>query len=244
MNELDNIYIRKSNDLIQKARFNLSLQQQKIILYLIGKINPIDEDFHELSLSINEFCKACGIDAQSGKTYEYIKEQIKSIADKSVWIKMPNGKENLIRWIEKAIIDKGNIIIRLDSDLKPYLLNLHSNYTKYELLWTLAFKSKYTIRLYEYVKSIHYDKLHEYKHTISITELKTRLSAEKYEEYYKFRQKVLDKAIAEINDLSDIKIEYTANKEGKQVKSITIIIKPITDFKERLEHYQKAQEGK
>lgn len=244
MNELENIYIRKSNDLIRKARFNLSLQQQKIILYLIGKINPLDEDFHEYTLNIQEFCNACGIDAQSGKTHEYIKEQIKTIADKSLWIKMPNGKETLIRWIEKATIDKGNIIIRLDNDLKPYLLNLHSNYTKYELLWTLAFKSKYTIRLYEYIKSIHYDKMREYTHTISIDELKVRLNAENYEEYYKFRQKILDKAIEEINAQSDIKLSYTANKEGRQIVSITITVKPITDFKERLEHYQKAQEGK
>ena len=30
----------KSNDLITKSRFSLSLQQQRIILFMISKINP------------------------------------------------------------------------------------------------------------------------------------------------------------------------------------------------------------
>ena len=35
----------KSNELIQKSRFDLSLQEQKIILYLISQISPFDEEF-------------------------------------------------------------------------------------------------------------------------------------------------------------------------------------------------------
>ena len=37
--------VNKSNDLIQRSRFNLSLQEQKIILYLISQITPYDHDF-------------------------------------------------------------------------------------------------------------------------------------------------------------------------------------------------------
>lgn len=244
MNELDNIYVRKSNDLIRKARFSLSLQQQKIILYLISKIQPTDEDFHEYTFSINDFCIACGINTQSGKTYEYVKDQIKQIADKSLWIKMPTGAETLLRWIEKAKIENGNIKIRLDSDLKPYLLNLHSNYTMYELLWTLSFKSKYTIRLYELIKSIHYDKLNKYERTFSVDELKRLLNAEKYEKYYQFRQKVLDKAIQELNEQSDLLVSYKPVKEGKTITKIILIIEPVYDIKERFKRYQKAQEGR
>ena len=50
----------KANELIQKSRFNLSLQQQKIILYLISQIDRNDKEFKLYSFSIQHFCKVCG----------------------------------------------------------------------------------------------------------------------------------------------------------------------------------------
>ena len=52
----------KANELIQKSRFSLSLQQQKIVLYLISQITPFDEDFKLYEFSIIEFCRVSGID--------------------------------------------------------------------------------------------------------------------------------------------------------------------------------------
>ena len=69
----------KANELIQKSRFNLSLQQQKIVLYLISQITAFDEDFKLYEFSINEFCKVCGIDDTSGKNYTDLKNAIKDI---------------------------------------------------------------------------------------------------------------------------------------------------------------------
>ena len=54
----------KSNDLIQKSRFDLSLQEQKIILYLISQITPYDEEFKLYEFSITDFCKILAIRIQ------------------------------------------------------------------------------------------------------------------------------------------------------------------------------------
>ena len=89
----------KSNDLIQKSRFSLSLLQQRILLYLISQITPVDDDFKLYEFSIAEFCKVCGI-SYNGRSYNEIKAIIKEIADKSVWITLADGKtETLVRWI-------------------------------------------------------------------------------------------------------------------------------------------------
>ncbi|MCL2593380.1 MAG: replication initiation protein, partial [Defluviitaleaceae bacterium] len=106
MNELRNYKVVKANDLIQKSRFQLSLQEQKIILYIISKIKPTDEDFIIQNFSIIEFCKVCGIDSDNGKNYKNIKEAIKTLADKSLWLLLDSGSEALIRWINKAWINK------------------------------------------------------------------------------------------------------------------------------------------
>jgi hypothetical protein len=42
----------KRNDLIQYSRYNLTIQEQKIILYLISKIAPSDTDLKLYSFNI------------------------------------------------------------------------------------------------------------------------------------------------------------------------------------------------
>lgn len=216
----------KSNELIQKSRFSLTTNQQKIILYLISKLKYQDNDFKELKVDIKDFCRVCGIDLSSGRTYNELKNSIKQIADKSIWIDKENGDSALVRWIEKPIIHKndGIITIKLDEDLKPYLLDLKEKYTQYELIYTLKMKSKYSIRLYELLKSRQYNKLKNYTVKYSINELKKLLDAENYKTFKDFRRRVIEKAIEEINNFSDINIECLTIKQGKTVIEIEIRI--------------------
>ena len=220
--ELRNKTVTKANDLIQKSRFNLSLQQQKIVLYLISQITSLDEDFKLYEFSIAEFCRVCGIDDNSGKTYQDLKTAIKEIADKSLWVAIDEKRETLLRWIEKPYIDAGSgtIRIRLDSDMKPFLLQLKQNFTSYELLWTLHFKSKYTIRLYELVKSLHFHDLGDYLRRYSVDELKRLLGGEVYREYRDFKRRVLVPAVKEINQYSDKSVSFEEIRRGRKVIGI------------------------
>lgn len=224
----------KSNDLIQKSRFSLSATQQKIILYLISKIKYNDEDFEEYEIHIKDFCEVCGIDYTQGSAYKDVKENIKKISDKSMWIEF-DDRETLVRWIEKPTIYKqsGIIKIKFDEDLKPYLLNLKEKYTQYELIYTLQMKSKYSIRLYEILKSKQYDTRKEYNTTFDVEKLKHLLSAETYTEYKEFNRTVLKKAIEEINKYSDINVFYIPVRCGRNIKKIEFNIK-TKHFKERL----------
>lgn len=220
-----NALIVKSNDLIQKSRFDLSAVQQKVVLYLISQIKPYDEEFKLYEFSIQDFCDVCGIDKESGGNYSVLKKAIKEIADKSIWITLPDGKETLVRWIEKPYIDKnsGTIKIKIDEDMRPYLLQIGENFTKYELIWTVQFKSKYSIRLYEFIKSIHYYELATYEKIYSLEELRKLMGAEETNKDWKnFRVRVLEPAINEINTYSNKFIEYEAITKGKAVVKILL----------------------
>ena len=140
-----------------------------------------------------------------------------------------------MRWIEKPYIDdnSGIIQIKLDADMKPYLLQLKENFTKYELLWTLNFKSKYTIRLYELIKSIHYHDVYAYEKEFDIDELRRMLGAETYKTYQTFKTRVLEPAIAEINGYSDKNVEYEPIKKGRAISKIKRLISS-KDTRERL----------
>lgn len=224
--EVRNKTVTKANELIQKSRFSLSLQQQKIVLYLISQISPYDDDFKIYEFSIQEFCRVCGIDETSGGNYQILKDAVKEIADKSLWITIEEDEETLLRWIEKPYINKKNgvIKIRLDNDMMPFLLQLKQNFTSYELIWTLHFKSKYTIRLYELVKSIHFHDLDSYTREFPLEELKRMLGAETYKTYQAFKERVLLRAVQEINDYSDKTLSYEVIKSGRAVSKIKFTV--------------------
>lgn len=217
----------KSNDLIQKSRFNLSLQQQKIVLYLISMITPYDEEFKLYEFSIQEFCRICGIETNSGKHYTTLKAAIKEIADKSLWIEL-EGEESLLRWIAKPYINKrdGVIKIRLDEDMRPFLLQLKDNFTSYEIIWTLHFKSKYTIRLYELIKSIHFHDLEEYTREYTVENLRRLLGVkESYNTWQRLNDRVLSPAVREINENSDKIVIMTPIKKGRAYEKVKFTIK-------------------
>ena len=230
----------KANDLIQQSRFHLTLQEQKIILYLISKIKPNDYDFAVHEFSIIDFCRICGIDYDNGKNYKNIKDAIKNLADKSIWITLEDGSETILRWIDRAWINKksGLVKIKIDDMMKPYLLRLKARFTQYELFYTLAMRSRYSLRLYELLKSYEYQQ----KKTFDINELKRTLSTENYVRYPDFKRYVIDIAMKEINELTDISIEYEVIQEGKRYTKIKFSIEVKKNMQERLKAWNKIYE--
>lgn len=70
------MFVAKSNALIQRSRYSLTLQQQRILLFLISKIKPTDTPEETYTFSIEEFCKVCGITASTGDYYKTIKDDL------------------------------------------------------------------------------------------------------------------------------------------------------------------------
>lgn len=213
----------KSNDMIRNTRYDLSSAEQKIILRLIQMIQPNDTDFKMYKFDIKEFCQICNIDFQSGANHTYIKNALKGLHDKSFWLR-EDKREILCSWISTAIISDGSGIIEIElhKHLKPYLLELKKNFTEYSYSYILTMKSKYSIRMYELLKSYNFMTTV----TIGIEDLKKTLCIESYNRFYDFKKNVIDIAIAEINNVADIKVAYNINKTRRLPVSITFEITP------------------
>lgn len=213
----------KSNEIIQKARYELSVLEQKTIAYIVSMIKPGDTHLKEYEFDIRHYSKVCGIDYDSGKNYENIKSAIKGLRDKSFWIKLEDGSESLCSWVNKANVNKrsGKVKIRLDDDMQKYLIGLLEQFTQYELLSTLPMKSQYSFRIYELLKSYAFTKTHIF----NIDELRSQLMAENYERFPDFRRNVLDIAMKEINEYTDIEVSYDLVKKGNKVIQVIFRIK-------------------
>lgn len=213
-----NELVVKHNDLLRKSRYTLSANEQKIIIYLVSKIKAEDKKLKEIEISVIDFCKVIGIET-NGAAYNRIKETIKTLSDKSWWIDTGDSKEILFRWINEAEIEKGSGIIKLELNkhLEPYLLELKENFTKYELINVLSLRSKYSIRLYELLKSY----LWRGNWDIHVDELRALLETEcKYKEFKDFKKRVLTPSIKEINDFTDLTVQMETLKKGRIISDI------------------------
>lgn len=224
--------ITKANSLIQRAKFDLTRPEQRIILYLISQIRPTDNDFKTYQFSIIDFCRICGIE-RGGTTYSEVKRQIQALADKSFWMRTQDGKQSLLRWIAKAKLDdSGYLEIRIDEDLRPYLLNLMNSFTQYQLCYVLRFKHKWSFRLYELAKSIHYHEEKPYKRRFEIEEFKMLIGAENYKDYKSFNRFVLKPTVEEINEKTDkiISVEKIISKKKVVAVDIQVESKSMVEI--------------
>ena len=178
-------------------------------------------------MEINQFCEVCGMDMKNGYYYTTLKDDLKKMADASVWIKLPGGKERLFRWLNTIEINAGSgkIKYKFHEATEQYLYDLHSRYTKYELINVLAFRSKYSIRLYELLKS--YANVGRIRFLIG--EFKQLMDAETYDRFVDLKRKVIEPAAGEINELSaDMRVEYAFFKEGRGIAAIEFYIEGVS----------------
>ena len=214
-----NHIVVKDNDLV-RARYNLTVNQQKIIAYIISLIKPEDKEMKMYEISISDYCELCGI--EKDYFYQDIKDVIDNLDSKSFWVET-DQKVFKFRWISEIEIIKrsGKVRLMLNSNLKKYLLDLKEKFTTYELYNILALKSKYSIRMYELFKSYSF----QGKIRIDLEELKQLLYAENYKDYRGFRRRVIEPAINEINEFTDLEVSFDPITKGKKIIALEFTIK-------------------
>lgn len=227
--------VSKSNIIIQQSRYSLSMQEQKALAYICSLIKPTDTTL-TYEFNILDFCAVLGI-THSGKNYSDIKRTLKNLVSKVMWLKLDNDTETTVNWLSKVYINKhqGICKIILDNDLAPYLLNLREKFLSYGLYNVLALRSKYSLRLYELLKSY----LYLNNKTFKIDELKELLmlgssSSKSYSEFKVFNRNIIKKSINEINELTDLYVTYNTIKIGHFVSAINFTIKEKTNLDKTL----------
>ena len=208
----------KANEIIQKARYDLSLSEIKAFSYIVSKVKPGDPVGTEYVFRINDYCKLAGINTNDKDNIAMVKKAVKSLRDKSFWITQVDGTETTVGWLDKAWINKGSgkIKVRFDEDMQKYITGLYENFTQYTLLCTLPMQSSYSIRIYELLKSYAFTKTH----TFAVDQLKKLLGCENYVRFPDFRRKVLEIATREINEYTDLEVSWEPITQGRKVIEI------------------------
>lgn len=223
-----NNLIVQHNQLIQSC-YKTTLQEKRLILWLMAQIKYKDQDFHKYTLKVSDFAKMIGL-KNNHNIYSELEKITSNLLSKVMTIE--NKTDNTLTqlsFFSSSIYNynKGTVAFSFDPALKPYLLELNKQYTAFSLNTVIQFTSFYAIRIYEL--------LQQYKaigqRRMSITELRRYLGIEdsQYKLYASFKTRIIKFAEKEINTKSDLYFDYKEEKEGRKVIAIEFFIRENTN---------------
>lgn len=206
-----------------KQSLMLSVYQKKLLLLLISRINKDTQSFATEEISFSDYCNILNVPV-GGKTNKIIKDSIIDLCNKNFIFDTAPGLSQVFCWIEPSDteIDWNKKVIRtkLGRKLQPYYLGLSELFTSFQLGFAINFKSKYSYRVYEYLRSY----ANQGIITIKVENAYEILADNKYTVFADFERKVVKKAIGEINEFSDINVKYSLIKNKNKTTHITFVI--------------------
>lgn len=215
----NNLLVTKHNALVE-ASYRLSLEEQRLILACIAKINPTDH--HGLPKTITVSAKDYSdiYDIQLKHCYEQLKEATDGLYERDIKIK--NHKNQTLgrsRWVQSVHYNKseGSVTLNFSDYVRPYLGQLNGLFKSYQLNNVASLKSSYSIRLYEL--------LNQWKDTgrrfITLDDFHRALkTGEIYDRYADLRRCVIEPAIKELNKKTNFTVFYHPKKKGRKIVSL------------------------
>lgn len=206
------------SDKITKGRSKLSLSEMKAFLATITTIDAKnDTEFKEVTLTKKEFCGDTNLDFRTVKLVcKTLLKQVYEIENNQVWKAYPIYQ--MFEYDKKT----DEVRFKFNDYMRPYLLELTQKFTKYQIKNIINMTSKYSIRTYQLLKDFRDIKRHiEFELEDFCDKLEVPKSKRKWGD---FQIDIMQTAIKEINELTDIRILgiFPERKRGKKVLSFSI----------------------
>src|SRR5690625_4736000 len=209
--------IKKSNDLsMAELNYGLTLNQMQLFAFAIFSTQQNGKtEFRK-----HEFQKKFGI--QQYRTEDAYTDSEKIMDLKS---SVKDLEEDYIKFTNifiEMIYNKGYFRFEWNPKMIPHILELKQRYVITDLRITSHFKSSFSWRLYDYLRA-HYGYWHKES---SKEELMRLFGVEKVKSYRKgtahFKRRVLDVAIEEINEHTELEVWYTEKRVGNKITGFVL----------------------
>lgn len=236
---VNDLTVVKANSLIE-ASYRLTLDEMRLLALTIGTMDPKSNQ-QVFEFTIDDFMKQFP-DLKRDSVYEQIKSAIKRISDRWVYTE-DDERITEFRWVSSRTYFKkeGRFKIALTNEIMPYLTQLKGQFTQYQLNHISGFTSVHTMRLYELLTQ--YKRLGE--RYIAVEDLKKWLNLEdKYSLWAELQRWVIKPALVEINETSDLFVEYEPIKRGRKIIGIEFSIRYEKPVKKRPSFPHKNKYGK
>ena len=220
----------KDNALIN-ASYNLDLVEQRLILLAIvearesGKgINANDPLTVHAESYINQF----GVHRNTA--YQALKDACNDLFARQFSYQKINERGNIenyrSRWVSEIGYVDNEAVVKLifAPAIVPLITRLEEHFTKYELQQVSNLSSAYAVRLYELLiawrstGSTPIIELSDFRQRIGVLD-------NEYKRMERFKTSVLELAIKQINEHTDITVKYEQHKRGRSISGFSFTFK-------------------
>lgn len=219
----------KSNKLVQALQ-TLTLSESRLLQLAIVDARETGQGLstdEPLELNALRYSKAFNVSPDAA--YLALTEAEDSLFKRQFTITNEDGSVTKSRWIQDANYRKGEgrILVTLTRVVIEHVTKIdgfEQYFTSYHLRKTSEFKSVYAIRLYELLmqwKTIGKTPMFE------LNKFRSQLGIgiNEYTRMEAFKRRVLDIAIDQINEFSDITIKYEQHKKGRTISGFSFNFK-------------------
>ena len=228
--EVSKQLVTKDNSLIG-ASYSLGVVEQRLIFLAIIEAREqktLIEAGGVLRIFAQSYAKQFNVEKHT--SYEAMKRAVEGLYEAGFAYSKVDERSGKIgnyksRWVDKIgyIDDLGCVELVFASDVIPLITRLEARYTEYELKQVVGLQSEYAIRLYELI--IQWRSVGTTSQ-ISLVELREKLGlVDEYQRIEAFKRRVLDLAITQINEHTDITSEYEQHKQGRVITGFTFKFK-------------------
>lgn len=217
------VKVSKSNYLVE-ASYKLTLQEQRLILACLSKIDSRLEVPKEVSISASDYAGMLQMDIKNAHRELY--KAAEKLYDRSIIVSDPEKIEEF-RWIQKKAIyhkGEGRVTFTWSDDVLIYISQLKRRFTTYRLIDVAKINSPYGIRLYELL--MQFSSTRERK--INLCDFKSLFNlGDKYPLFRDLNKWVIKPAVKEINESSNLVVYYSTVRKGRNVAALQF------DFQEK-----------
>lgn len=228
---MKNDLVVKDNALIN-ASYNLEVTEQRLILLSIIRARETGQGISSDSkLEIHASDYASRFDVTKEAAYNALKNAVNNLFERKFSFKeihKDTNKEIVVksRWVSRIayIDDLATLEVTFAPDVVPLITRLEKHFTSYQLKQVAQLTSKYAIRLYEFL--IAWRNVGKTP-VISLSEFREKLGLEinEYQKMVNFKSRVLEPAIKQINELTDIHVKYEQYKTGRSISGLSFTFK-------------------
>lgn len=221
----------KSNALIQ-ASYTLGLVEQRLILMSIVGARETEEGVTAetlLTVRAQDYAELFGVEKHTA--YKVLSEAVETLFNRRATVEVYDKKRDrtrpmAVRWVTAMAYEEGegSITLRFGHEVVPELTRLEENFTSYELEQVAGLKSAYAVRLYELLiqwrtagKTPIFE-INQFRGQLG-------LGVNEYLIMGDFKKRVLDYAVKQINDHTDIKATYEQHKTGRTITGFSFKFK-------------------
>lgn len=216
----------RQHNAITTARYEMSACEMDIVFALLSKLTNKDKPGTMYQIQIKE------LELLTGRQWQY-KQLLESTEQLNSRVYHIEDKKKLLQvgLLASAEYLKGQGIIELEvsEKMRPYLIDLKNNFTSFRLQAAFSLTSKFAKRIYQLAsqwKDVGETKtytLDEFKFMLNLKDPKGK-EPEQYTQISTLQRDVLKVAVSQINERTDLTIEYELVKKGRAYHSVRFYV--------------------